>query len=31
MAPTLRSIPKVDRLLASEDFVPLLERHPEPR
>lgn len=28
MPPTLRAIPKVDRLLASTDFAPLLERHP---
>jgi L-seryl-tRNA(Ser) seleniumtransferase len=28
MPPTLRTIPKVDRLLASTDFAPLLERHP---
>jgi L-seryl-tRNA(Ser) seleniumtransferase len=30
MPPTLRAIPKVDRLLASEDFAPLLAGHPRP-
>jgi hypothetical protein len=28
MPPTLRAIPKVDRLLASTELAPLLERHP---